>query len=47
MKQATELEYLRYFFAEADYGPAHEDVIKMINENFVRETEKTLPEGYE
>jgi hypothetical protein len=37
-----ELEYLRYFHTEADFGPADSDVREMIDENYGKE----LPEGY-
>lgn len=47
MEKATELEWLRYFYQEADFGPAHEDVVYIIEENFKEETSKELPEGYE
>ena len=46
MEQATELEYLRWFYQEADFGPADSDVRDFIDEAFVKETGKTLPEGY-
>ena len=46
MPQASELEYLQWFFANADFGPAHSDVIEMLNEQFEQETGKCLPEGY-
>ncbi len=39
---ATELNYLRYFFEEADFGPAHEDVVMIMNEGYNGE----FPEGY-
>lgn len=39
---ADELEYLQHFFCEADFGPAHEDVVSMINECYHR----VIPEGY-
>jgi hypothetical protein len=45
--KATEQEWLEYFFANVDFGPAHEDVVDIIAENFVTETGKTMPEGYE
>ena len=45
-KQATELEYLQWFYRECDFGPAHEDVVNMMNTEFTRDTGKTLPEGY-
>lgn len=43
---AEELEYLHYFFQEADFGPAHEDVVYIINEKYVAEHDQ-LPEGYD
>ena len=46
-EKATELEYLKWFFDVADFGPAHEDVMDMYNQSFVGETGKSLPEGYE
>ena len=46
MEEATELEYLKYFFQVADFGPAHGDVISYINEDFEEETGKKVPQGY-
>ena len=46
MEQATELEYLRFFFSQADFGPADGDVRDWINECFIEETGKAVPEGY-
>ena len=46
-EKATELEYLRFFFQNADFVPADSDVRDMINERFTRKTGKALPEGYE
>jgi len=43
---SEELEYLRYFFQTADFGPAHEDVVDIINERYRKDTGKDLPEGY-
>lgn len=40
--ERIELEYLRYFFQEADFGPADGDVRYIINENYDGE----IPEGY-
>lgn len=37
-----ELAYLRYFHQEADFGPAHEDVVDLINQGFGGE----VPEAY-
>jgi hypothetical protein len=46
MEKATELEWLQYFYAAADFGPADEDVRRFIEENFIRQTGKQLPDGY-
>ncbi|MDO7847673.1 hypothetical protein Q5H92_14990 [Hymenobacter sp. M29] len=46
MAQATELEYLKFFFREADFGPADSDIRDLINERFEDTTGKDLPEGY-
>ena len=43
---ATELEYLKWFRIEADFGPAHGDVIEIMNEQFIKETGKALPKGW-
>lgn len=45
-ERSTELEYLRWFRQEVDFGPAHEDVIELYNSKFMRETGKNLPEGW-
>jgi hypothetical protein len=46
IERATELEYLKYFYSEADFGPADGDVRDIINERFVNQTGKLLPIGY-
>ena len=46
MRRATELEYLRWFVQDADFGPAHGDVVDAMNERFMFETGKNLPEGW-
>lgn len=46
-EQATELEFLQWFYSECDFGPAHEDVVHYMNESFKKETGKELPEGYD
>lgn len=43
---ADELEYLSYFFQEADFGPADEDVRRTIDDSFRSEFNKDLPKGY-
>lgn len=47
MEKATELEYLRWFYQNADFGPADSDVRMYMDEEFVEETGKALPDGYE
>ena len=46
-ERATELEWLQYFYDMADFGPAHSDVVSIIQDQFMKETGKELPEGYE
>jgi hypothetical protein len=46
-EQATELEFLKWFFYNADFGPAHSDVLEQMLENFKEETGKALPDGYD
>lgn len=41
-----ELEYLRFFYSEADFGPADEDVRSIINDRYTKRTGKELPKGY-
>ena len=45
--QASEFEYLQWFYAHADFGPADGDVRCYLNEEFQQETGKELPVGYE
>ena len=45
-ERATELEYLEWFRYNVDFGPAHEDVIEIMNEEFRRKTGKLLPKGW-
>jgi hypothetical protein len=47
MEKATELEWLRYFYSHADFGPADGDVRCIIEDDFMDETGKGLPSGYE
>lgn len=44
--RATELEYLKWFRHNADFGPAEGDVIDSMNERFMEKTGKNLPEGW-
>jgi len=45
-ERATELEYLKWFRINADFGPADGDVKDNLNECFMDETGKNLPEGW-
>ena len=42
----NELEFLRFFYSSADFGPADDDVHRMIEKAYVKETGNPLPEGY-
>lgn len=44
--EATELEWLRYFHSWADFGPAHGDVMMILQESFEKETGKKVPLSY-
>ena len=46
MEKATELEFLRWFFSCADFGPADWDVRDYMYRLFTKRTGKALPEGY-
>jgi len=45
-ERATELEYLKWFRIEADFGPADSGVKEIMNRRFMDETGKNLPEGW-
>ncbi len=45
-ERASELEYLRWFRQECDFGPADADVKEILNKAFMQETGKNLPEGW-
>ncbi len=47
LPRATELEYLKWFRLNADFGPADGDVKYLMNKQFTEETGKALPEGWE
>jgi hypothetical protein len=42
----NELQYLRWFYANADFGPADDDVRQIMNERYVHEG-GVIPKGYE
>ena len=47
MERATELEFLKYFYFNSDFGPADSDVREGIKEWFKEDTDKELPIGYD
>ena len=46
MKRATEIEYLTWFYINADFGPANGDVLDSMADNFIAETGKNIPTGW-
>ena len=40
-----ELEYLLWFFSNADFGPADEDVRQLMEQEYTEETGKPVPEN--
>jgi len=47
MKRASELEWLKWFYTRSDFGPADDDVVQLLKEQFQQETGLALPEEYE
>lgn len=47
MERATELEYLEWFYQNADFGPADGDVRFYMNHQFKKDSGMELPEAYE
>lgn len=43
---ATEIEYLKWFYQNADFGPADVDVKICLNERFEHDTRKKVPTNY-
>lgn len=44
--RATELEYLKWFRVNADFGPADGDAQDEMSERFMRATGRNLPKGW-
>lgn len=44
--KATELEFLEWFYFNADFGPADGDVKYIMKKEFMEETGKQLPDEY-
>ena len=45
-ERASELEFLEWFYFEADFGPAHSDVKDRMKKDFISETGKNIPERW-
>jgi len=45
-ERATELEWLKWFAQNADFGPADGDVKDIMRQQFQKETGKLMPEGW-
>lgn len=43
---ATKLEFLEWFYCYADFGPADGDVRQDLKLNFIEETNKNIPKGF-
>jgi hypothetical protein len=43
---ATELEYLRWFRLNTDFGPGDDDVVWTMHKQFEEETGKKVPEEW-
>lgn len=39
-------EYLHWFRCNVDFGPAHGDVVAIMDAQFEKETGKTVPDGW-
>lgn len=45
-EEATELEFLKWFYQNADFGPADSDVRDSLKDIFEHDTGRCLPVGY-
>lgn len=45
-ERATELEWLKWFYSYADFGPADGDMRGWMRAQFEKKTGKAVPEGY-
>lgn len=45
-EEQDELEFLRWFYCHADFGPAHGDCIAYLHEWYTEQTGKQVPNGY-
>lgn len=44
--EKEELEFLRWIYGHLDFGPAHEDVMDSLREEFEAEVGRQAPAGY-
>jgi hypothetical protein len=44
--EATELQFLKYFYLNADFGPADGDCRYYIKKGFMKDSGLKLPKGY-
>ena len=47
MEEDKEKYYLEWFYENCDFGPAHDDVIQLMNEEYTKDTGEEVPPGYE
>ena len=45
-EEATPLAWLEWFWDNCDFGPAHEDVIHIMEQRFEKETRQKVPRDY-
>jgi len=45
-QRATKIEWLEWFYHNCDFGPADGDVRNFMRLQFMKETKKNLPEGW-
>lgn len=45
-EQKAELDFLTWFYVNADFGPADEDVRSYLREQYEDQTGKPVPPGY-
>jgi hypothetical protein len=43
---ATPIEFLEWFYINADFGPADSDVRHYLKQQFMKSTGKNLPDGF-
>ena len=44
--EMKEIEFLRWFYSNADFGPADDDVRQYLLERYTSETGEQVPVGY-